>query len=82
MSGLPTSIERLGILKLKSYNMSKVADVKLLFRTINDGLSKIEEMPMSERTRTLQSLREINEELCDYVVELVKYVEKGRTNAN
>jgi hypothetical protein len=81
MSGLPIFIERLGILKLKSYNMNKVADVKLLFRTINDGLSKIEEMPMSERARTLQSLREINEELCDYVVEMVKYVEKGRTNA-
>lgn len=58
--------------------MSKIADVKLLFRTINDGLSKIEEMPMSERTRTLQSLREINEEMCDYVVDLVKYVEKRR----
>jgi hypothetical protein len=81
MSGLPIFIERQGILKLKSYNMNKVADVKLLFRTINDGLSKIEEMPMSERARTLQSLREINEELCDYVVEMVKYVEKGRTNA-
>lgn len=58
--------------------MSRIADVKLLFRTINDGLNKIEEMPMSERTRTLQSLREINEEMCDYVVELVKYVEKMR----
>ena len=60
--------------------MNKIADVKLLFRTINDGLSKIEEMPMSERTRTLQSLREINEEMCDYVVELVKYVEKRRSD--
>lgn len=60
--------------------MSKIADVKLLFRTINDGLSKIEEMPLSERTRTLQSLREINEEMCDYVIELVKYVEKRRQN--
>ena len=60
--------------------MNKIADVKLLFRTINDGLSKIEEMPMSERMRTLQSLKEINEEMCDYVVELVKYVEKRRSN--
>lgn len=60
--------------------MNRVSDVKLLFRTINDGLSKIEEMPLSERTRTLQSLKEINEELCDYVVDLVKYVEKGRVH--
>lgn len=61
--------------------MNKIADVKLLFRTINDGLSKIEEMPMSERTRTLQSLKEINEELCDYVIDMVQYVEKRRANA-
>lgn len=58
--------------------MNKIADVKLLFRTINDGLSKIEEMPMNERTRTLESLRKINEEMCDYVVDLVKYVEKRK----
>ena len=61
--------------------MNKIADVKLLFRTINDGLSKIEEMPMSERTRTIQSLKEINEELCDYVIEMVQYVEKRRNHA-
>lgn len=61
--------------------MNKIADVKLLFRTINDGLSKIEEMPMSERTRTIQSLKEINEELCDYVIEMVNFVEKRRNNA-
>lgn len=60
--------------------MNRVSDVKLLFRTINDGLSRVEEMPLSERLRTIQSLKEINEELCDYVVELVKYVEKRRTN--
>jgi hypothetical protein len=60
--------------------MSKIADVKFLFRTINDGLNKIEEMPMSERTRTIQSLVEINEEMCDYVVNLVKYVEKRRSH--
>lgn len=60
--------------------MSKIANVKLLFRTINDGLTKIEEMPLSERTRTIQSLMQINEELCDYVVDLVKFVERRRTN--
>jgi hypothetical protein len=61
--------------------MNKIADVKLLFRTINDGLSKIEEMPMSERSRTIQSLKEINEEMCDYVIELIQYVEKRRNHA-
>lgn len=81
MNGLPTSIERLGIPKQKLNSMNKIADVKLLFRTINDGLSKIEEMPMSERTRTIQSLKEINEELCDYVIEMVQYLEKRRNHA-
>lgn len=81
MNGLPISIERLGIPKQKLSSMNKIADVKLLFRTINDGLSKIEEMPMSERTRTIQSLKEINEELCDYVIEMVQYVEKRRNHA-
>jgi hypothetical protein len=56
--------------------MNKIAEVKQLFRTINDGLTRIEEMPMSERTRTIQGLILINEELCDYVVDLVKYLEK------
>lgn len=81
MNGLPISTERLGIPKQKLNSMNKIADVKLLFRTINDGLSKIEEMPMSERTRTIQSLKEINEELCDYVIEMVQYVEKRRNHA-
>lgn len=58
--------------------MNKVADVKLLFRTINDGLSKIETMPPFERSRTIESLKMINEEMCDYVVDLVKYVEKNK----
>jgi hypothetical protein len=81
MNGLPTYIERMGIPKQKLNSMNKIAEVKLLFRTINDGLSKIEEMPMSERMRTIQSLKEINEELCDYVIEMVHYVEKRRTHA-
>lgn len=81
MNGLPISIEKLGIPNQKLNSMNKIADVKLLFRTINDGLSKIEEMPMSERTRTIQSLKEINEELCDYVIEMVQYVEKRRNHA-
>lgn len=60
--------------------MSKITEVKQLFRTINDGLNRIEEMPMSERTRTIQGLILINEELCDYVADLVKYVEKTKTH--
>jgi hypothetical protein len=61
--------------------MNRIAEVKQLFRTINDGLSRIEEMPMSERTRTIQGLILINEELCDYVADLVKYLEKNERKA-
>lgn len=60
--------------------MSRITEVRQLFRTINDGLNRIEEMPLSERTRTIQGLILINEELCDYVADLVKYVEKNETN--
>lgn len=58
--------------------MSKIAEVKQLFRTINDGLTRIEEMPISERTRTVHGLIMVNEELCDYVIDLVKYIEKNK----
>lgn len=58
--------------------MNKIADVKLLFRTINKGLTEIEELPLTERKRTIESLKEINERLCDYVVELVEHVNKTK----
>jgi hypothetical protein len=63
---------------LKSEHMSRLGNIKLIFRTINDGLMRVEALPHAERVRTLQSLREINEELCDYVIDMVKYVEKEK----
>ena len=56
--------------------MNKTTDVKLLFRTINKGLNEIEELPVAERRRTLDALKEINERLCDYVIDLVEHVNK------
>jgi hypothetical protein len=56
--------------------MNKIAEVKQIFRTINDALTRIEEMPTSERTKTIQALILVNEELCDYVVDLVKHLKK------
>jgi hypothetical protein len=68
----------MGTPNLKSEHMSKVGNIKRLFRIINDGLMRVESVPHAERVRTLQSLREVNEELCDYVVDMVKYVEKSK----
>lgn len=56
--------------------MNKITEVKTIFRQINDGLIKLDEMPVQDRRVTIESLRRINEEMCDYVVELVKYKEK------
>lgn len=56
--------------------MNKIAEVKTLFRHINDGLIRLDSMPVQERKVTIESLRRINEEMCDYVVELVKLKEK------
>jgi hypothetical protein len=56
--------------------MNKIADVKSLFRTINKGLNEIEELPLTERRRTIEALKEINEKLCDYVIDLVEHVNK------
>ena len=56
--------------------MSKVSELRLLFRTINDGLSQAESSPGPEAIRILQSLKKINEEMCDYVIELVRSHER------
>jgi hypothetical protein len=52
--------------------MNKQAKVKYLFRQINNGLSQLETLPRADRVATIEGLKQINEELCDYVVELVK----------
>jgi len=56
--------------------MSKASELRVLFRTINDGLAQIESLPQPEAVRMLQSLRRINEEMCDYVIDLVKAHER------
>lgn len=56
--------------------MSKVSDVKTLFRHINDGLIRLDSMEVQDRRITIESLRRINEEMCDLVIELVKLKEK------
>lgn len=56
--------------------MRKISDLKILFRTINDGLIQIESAPIQEQVRVVQSLKKINEEMCDHVIDLVKAYEK------
>jgi hypothetical protein len=47
-----------------------------IFRQINDALSKLDSMSVQERRITIESLRRINEEMCDLVIDLVKNKEK------
>jgi hypothetical protein len=43
-----------------------------IFRQINDALSKLDSMSVQERRITIESLRRINEEMCDLVIDLLK----------
>lgn len=52
--------------------MNKVSELKILFRTINDGLIQTELLPQQESRRIIHGLKMVNEEMCDYVIELVK----------
>lgn len=74
------SIENWVIPKPQSKHMSKISEVKTLFRHINDGLIKLDTMETQDRRITIESLRRINEEMCDLVVELVKLKEKYAAN--
>lgn len=71
------SIENWDIPKPQLKRMNKVAEVKTLFRHINEGLTKLDALPVQDRRVTIESLRRINEEMCDYVVELVKFKERS-----
>jgi hypothetical protein len=51
-------------------------EVMQIFRQINDALSKLDSMSVQERRITIESLRRINEEMCDLVIDLVKNKEK------
>jgi len=72
MNGWRTYTENSATPNIKSESMNKQAKVKYLFRQINNGLSQLETLPRADRVATIEGLKQINEELCDYVVELVK----------
>lgn len=75
MNGWRTYTENSDIPNIKSESMNRQAKVKYLFRQINNGLSQLETLPRADRMATIEGLKQINEELCDYVVELVKRTE-------
>jgi hypothetical protein len=62
--------------------MSKASDLRVLFRTINDGLNQVESLPTPESVRIVQSLKKINEELCDYVIDLVRAYERLKSETH
>lgn len=62
--------------------MSKVSEIKAVFRAINDGLIKIETSPEPEAIRVIQSLKTINEEMCDHVVDLIRSYERLKLKYN
>lgn len=75
MNGWRTYTENSDTPNIKSESMNRQAKVKYLFRQINNGLSQLETLPRADRMATIEGLKQINEELCDYVVELVKRTE-------
>jgi hypothetical protein len=62
--------------------MSKASEVRHVFRVINDGLIKIETSPGPEAVRVVQSLKTINEEMCDHVVDLLRSYERIKIQLN
>ena len=62
--------------------MNKASELRVLFRTINDGLTQVESRPYQESIRIVQSLKKINEEMCDYVIDLVKAYERLKSESN
>lgn len=56
--------------------MSKPSELRELFRAINEALTNLETQPIAEMKKTLKALKEINETLCDNVIDLVKEYEK------
>lgn len=53
----------------------RIANTKLIFRTINDDLDKILETNAPTQLELQNKLKVINEELCDYVVDMVSILE-------
>lgn len=57
--------------KTKSNNMNKVAEAKFIFRKIDGLLKDLEILPPAQQTKTVKTLRKINEDLCDSVVTIL-----------
>ena len=62
--------------------MNKVSELKQVFRAINEGLTKIKLSEGTESERIVQSLKVINEEMCDQVVDLLKAYNKIKEKTN
>ena len=51
--------------------MNKVAEAKYIFRKIDGLLMDLEILPPAQQTKTVKTLRKINEDLCDSVVTII-----------
>lgn len=60
----------------------RIANTKLIFRTINDDLDRILNTNAQTQIELQNKLKIINEELCDYIVEMVKILETYKIEKN
>lgn len=68
---------------MKIYNTNeRVSKTKTIFRIINDDLDKITITTEREKHMIVQKLKQINEELCDFVVAMVRKDESLKQNRN
>jgi hypothetical protein len=61
---------------------NKVTNTKLIFRNINSALEQLSNCPEDQRNIILYTLKTINNEMCDRVVDLVKERELSKIIAN
>lgn len=68
---------------MKIYNTNeRVSKTKTIFRIINDDLDKITITADRDKHMIVQKLKQINEELCDFVVAMVRKDESLKQNRN
>lgn len=68
---------------MKIYNTNeRVSKTKTIFRIINDDLDKITITTERDKHMIVQKLKQINEELCDFVVAMVRKDESLKQNRN
>ena len=60
--------------------MNRASALRSVFRKINEGLLQIQNAPRGEVVRISESLIQINEELCDKIIEIVTNDTTDRTN--